>query len=98
MARFDVYKTKNGEYVLDCQADILSHYSSRFVVPLLNVKDGVVAASRLNPAFQIQGETMLMYTHFAAAIPVADLGSKTQSLEHCDLEITSALDMLISGY
>jgi toxin CcdB len=98
MARFDVYKLKSGGYVLDCQADILSHYSSRFVVPLLNTKDGVIAASRLNPTFQVEGETMLMYTHFAAAIPLADLGPKIISLEHFDLEIIAALDMLVSGY
>jgi toxin CcdB len=98
MARFDVYKTKDGGYVLDCQADILSHYSSRFVIPLLSPEDGVIAASRLNPSFRVEGETMLMYTHFASAIPVTDLGPIITSLEQHDIEIIAALDMLISGY
>ncbi len=98
MARFDVYETRDGDYILDCQADILSHYSTRFVVPLLRSQDALIAAGKLNPVFSVNDETVFMYTHFAAAIPVADLGRPITSLEQHDFEIIAALDMLISGY
>jgi len=99
MAKFDVYRRRAGAgYLLDCQADLLSRLNTRFVVPLLPAREAPKPAARLNPLFELDGETHVMLTQFAAAIPVAELGERVASLRDRDTVILNALDMLISGF
>lgn len=98
MARFDVYLGVTGDMVLDCQADILDNLNTRFVVPLLAPDKAPRAAERLNPEFVVRGKRQVMYTQFAAAIPVRELGEKIGSLSERHAAIMNALDMLIAGY
>jgi toxin CcdB len=97
VARFDVFRTAGLEYLLDCQADALSHFKTRFVVPLLAPK-GAVAATRLQPIFEIEGKKMVMVTQLASAVPLSEIGRKVASLADEQTTILNALDMLISGY
>ena len=99
MARFDVFRPKDGdELLLDCQSDILSDLDTRFVVPLL--KKGELARSvlRLNPLFDIDGEQRVMATQGAATIPNRMIGRRVTSLADQHDTIIAALDMLITGY
>jgi toxin CcdB len=99
MARFDVYRQPGGPgYLLDCQADILSILNTRFVVPLLPPEEAPRAGERLNPAFRIAGKRVVMYTQFAASVPVGDLGKPVDSLSNEHRPIMNALDMLMTGY
>lgn len=99
MAKFDVFRRRSGAgYLLDCQADLLSQLNTRFVVPLLPAEAAPKPAARLNPLFELEGETYVMMTQFAAAIPAAELGEKVASLDNRDTVILNALDMLISGF
>lgn len=97
MARFDVYRDSAGDLLLDCQADVLRHLNTRFVVPLLP-PETAEAAHRLNPVFEIEGEQLVMYTQFASSIAVEQLKVFVVSLARNDFQIGSALDMLIGGY
>lgn len=99
MARLDVY-ARRGEpgYLLDCQADLLSQLTSRFVVPLLPPQQAPHPAERLNPTFEVAGAPMIMVTQFAAAVPVRELGELTTSLDDQHIMIMNALDMLLTGY
>jgi toxin CcdB len=99
MARFDVFVRADGGpgYLLDCQADLLSHLNTRFVVPLLPMGAAPRPAARLNPVFEILGAPHLMVTQFAAAVLSKELGGKVTSLSEQDTVIINALDMLISG-
>jgi toxin CcdB len=98
MAKFDVYRRADGGgYVLDCQADLLGDLNTRFVVPLLPEEQAPGCAARLNPAFEVEGRTLVMLTQFAAAILVRDLGRPVLSLLSEQDAINNALDMLISG-
>lgn len=98
MARFDVYKgAKAKGFLLDCQSDLLDEFGSRVVVPLMPTGN-VQTVSRLHPVFVIQGMPHIMSTHLIFAIPLERLGGKVESLTHEHLTITSALDMLFSGY
>jgi len=99
MARFDVYQGV-GEpgYLLDCQADLLSELNTRFIVPLLPPDHAPRAGERLNPSFEIDGETVVMVTQFAGSIPVHELGPAKASLDHKHATIMNALDMLLTGY
>lgn len=99
MAKFDVFRRRQGDgYLLDCQADLLRGLNTRFVVPLLPAQAAPTPAARLNPLFELEGESHVMMTQFAAAVPVAELAERVASLRDRDIDIINALDMLISGF
>ena len=96
MAQFDVHRLGDG-LVVDCQSDLLNHVDSRFVVPLALHKFAAIAARRLNPSFEIAGETYIMVTQQAASVPRSELGTVVASLADRSFEITDAIDVLLSG-
>jgi len=98
MAKFDLYRSKDGTVLLDCQSDLLDHLNTRFVVPLAYPDDAVQVDRRLNPLLDVKGDEMLMLTHFAAAIPVEQLGVRMGSVTEQEWPISAALDVLISGF
>jgi toxin CcdB len=99
MPRFDVHRMQEGNgYLVDCQADILHGLTTRLVVPLLPPGEGPPPISRLNPAFRIENTEVVMYTQFAASVPVRELGEPVASLIDKDHAIVNAFDMLLSGY
>ncbi len=99
MAKFDVYRQKNGgPLVLDCQADLLADLNTRLVVPLLPIEQAPKPAARLNPIFNLDGERYAMVTQFAASVATRELGEITQSLRSEQDSIGAALDMLIFGF
>ena len=99
MAQFDVRRVRSSDgLVVECQADLLSHLSTRFVIPM--VSDAPAAASggsRLTPLFEIDGEQYVLATHYAASVPARDLGEVVHSLADEGWRVTSAIDVLISG-
>ncbi len=98
MARFDVYETPGeGAYLLDCQADLLSHFKTRFVVPLIPAPRSA-AATRLHPIFHVDGRDMVMVTQLASAVTASELSRKVTSLAEEHSAIINAIDMLVSGY
>lgn len=98
MARFDIWRRRDAEgYLLECQADLLSDLSTRFVVPLLPAGAAPQPAGRLNPTFVIEGTPHIMVTQFAAAVRLAELGGFAGSLACEAAAITNALDLLITG-
>ncbi len=98
MAQLDVFRTEEGEYLLDFQSDTLDHFNTRFVIPLVSPDDGPKLAERLNPVVVVDGNPMALYTQFALTVPVADLKYFVTSLSDQHYLVTSAVDMLISGY
>lgn len=99
MARFDVYVREDLDgYLLDCQSDLLMGLNSRLVVPLLREPNAPRPIGRLNPCFQVRGESVVMVTQFAAAVAARDLGEPVTSLRDRHDEIVAALDMLITGF
>lgn len=98
MAQLDVFRTDEGEYLLDFQSDTLDHFNTRLVIPLVNPDEGPKLAERLNPVFSVDGEPMALYTQFALTVPVTDLKHFVTSLSDQHYLVMSAVDMLISGY
>jgi len=94
MARFDVYELEGGNLVLDCQADIFAGIGTRFVVPLAREGESAPVTTRLHPRFDVGGETLVMMTEFAAAVPTSALRSRITSLEREQYRITGAIDVL----
>ena len=99
MARFTVYQNPNGKgYLLDLQANINIHFATRVVAPLLPVGDVPFYASTLNPLFEIDGAGFIMATQGMAAVPLSLLKIPVLSLEHKQVEIVSANDLLFQGF
>lgn len=99
MARFDVHLLSNGGgMVVGCQADILAHLTTRFVVPLIPVDAAPLPGSRLNPVFQFSGESHAFVTQYASTVMTREIGPAVGSLAHRESALLNALDMLISGF
>ena len=99
MARCDVYANPYGDgYLLDVQADVLDHYKTRVVVPLLPAETVPPPLRRLNPTFDINGKRVIMATQLMSAVSKAPLEHPVANLSRHHDEIVGALDMLFQGF
>lgn len=99
MARFDIFQNEGGAgYLVDVQSDLLVGLNTRVVVPLLPQSSALSPADRLNPLFQVEGETVVMATQFMAAVPETELRTGVGSLAEEQQQISVALDMLFLGF
>ena len=97
MARYDVYPGASGKgHLLDCQSDLLSDLTTRVVIPLMPVGTEL-KASRLNPAFDVEGESHVLATHLIFAIPRARLAAPIANFGDQHDVILRAIDMLVTG-
>jgi toxin CcdB len=64
MARLDVHRmpSKADGYIVDVQADLLSHLSTRVVVPLLPEESVPKPIGELNPVFEVLGKRYILVT------------------------------------
>lgn len=85
-------------YLVDVQANMLDHLSTRVVIPLIAAKDGPKQASELNPIFDIDGVPHLLQTQQIAAVQRKGMGKHAGSLAAHRDEITRALDLLFLGF
>lgn len=99
MARFDVYANPDGNgFLLDVQADLMSHLNSRLVIPLVSAAIAPTPIKVLNPIVQIEDATYLLLTQQMAAVPVQILKRLVLSMnDRCD-EIVAAIDLLLQGF
>ena len=97
MARFDVYRLRDGSMVVDCQANFLTDIGTRFVLPLLPREEGPAPNERINPEFDIEGERLVLVTQLAATVRTTELRAKVTSLADEDYRIIGAVDMLIGA-
>ena len=97
MPQFDVHRSRDGaELLLDCQSDLLDHFNTRLVVPLLPAQTAQTL-SRLHPVFEIDGGHHIMATQLALAVDSKELGDRVASLADRRYEILNAVDMLVTG-
>jgi len=101
MARLDVHpmpgKARAG-YVVDVQADLLSHLSTRTVVPLLPADSVPAPIGDLNPVFDIVGKRHVFLTQAIASLPRRELKRAVDSLAGQHDRIMRALDTLLIGF
>lgn len=98
MAKFDVYRLGAGPLVVDCQADLLSDLTTRFVVPLVPSAESWGNVRRLNPTIPFSGTPHVLLTQEAASLDRRERGARLGPVAEHDLTIANALDMLISGF
>lgn len=104
MNRFDVVRNSDTAsqrqmpYLLIVQSDLLADFPTRVVVPLIRQKGaGSAPASLLNPRFDIENETLVMFTQQIAGLPKRYLGKLVCNLEAQRNTIVRALDFLFDG-
>jgi toxin CcdB len=99
MARFDVYRDPDGNgYLLDVQANLLSHLNTRIVVPLMLPAAAPLPAKGLNPEFLIGDTAVVMLTQFLSAVPASTLKEQVATLDQHHTEIVAAIDFLMQGF
>ena len=99
MARFHVHPAPAGNgYVLDVQADAMSHFNTRLVIPLLPLDAAPMPAKILNPVFEISGVRYSLVTQYMAAIPFKLLKPPVFSAADRQDEIVAAIDLLLQGF
>ncbi|WOE74252.1 CcdB family protein [Alterisphingorhabdus coralli] len=99
MARFDVYELRSsGTMVVNYQSDLLDHYATRFIIPLLPPTNSRRPTPRLNPVFKVQDKDLVFYPQLAATVRASELATPIDSLAEHHTEIIDAIDMLISGF
>ena len=98
MAQLDVYLTQSGDHLVDVQSDLLDHFGTRLVVPLLDPLLAPQPIARLNPNFIIDGQSLVLYPQLALAVPMSELTHRVTSLAEHHFTIIAAVDMLLSGY
>lgn len=96
MAQFDGHESPLGTPLLDCQSDLLSHFSTRCVIPLMS-EETARTLPRLHPLFTIDGKQHIMATQLASAVDIEDMGPRIASLADQRYEILNALDVLLTG-
>ena len=98
MARFDVYLTGGGDYVLDVQTDLIPPLGTRLVIPLMMPGKVPQAVGRLHPLVEVDGQTLVMATHLMGAIPQRQIGRRVGSLWERYDDVVAALDMIFLGF
>lgn len=101
MAQFDIYRNTNPAssqeipYLIDIQAELLNHLSTRMVIPLSSRAKPI---KHLNPVFKIDNKEVVLMTQEMAGIEQSTLGEKVISLSEYRSEIIGAIDFMISGF
>ena len=104
MAQYDVHRNASDSasgdvpYLLDIQSDLLAQLQTRVVVPLIPADLYGKAISRLNPVFDIHGETCVGAFTELAGVPRSCLGDIVCSVSEQRDDITAAVDFLLQGF
>ena len=101
MAQFDVYRYRGARSgvrrVVDVQSDFLQALATRLVVPAYPLDADMKPISRLNPIVEVAGTRHYLAVQEMAAIRVASLGAREDSLLSERDAIVTAIDFLVTG-
>ncbi len=103
MGQFDIVINKNNtkdvEYLIILQADEISELATRIVAPLrkaVNTKSQYI--SKIHIEIEINNQPYIAFISEMAAIPIHYLGDCIINLSHLRTEVTSAIDLLFTGF
>lgn len=98
MARFDVFLSPDGTLLLDVQAELIARMATRVVVPLLPMDRAPQPIGRLNPIFEVDNESYVLFPQLISAVTQSALSRPIGNLKNRRDEIATALDMLLYGF
>ncbi|MEZ5753854.1 MAG: CcdB family protein [Paracoccaceae bacterium] len=96
MAQFDVFRLKNGMFVVDLQTDLIGLEASRIVAPLREA-GRYAAFPGLTPKVEIDGTVWIVRVQELAALPGAELRDFVVSLSSERDGLKRAVDILFDG-
>ncbi len=105
MAQYDIHHNQGPlrayiPFVVVVQSALYDGYRRRMVVPLVRASAlpgaSTTAGSRLNPVFQVDGQTVVLHPLDMVSVAVDQLGAKFASLADQGLVISDALDELLT--
>ena len=103
MSQFDIYQNPNPAskkkfpYLIDVQANLLSHLSTRIVIPLMLSSKIKHPIKHLMPHFSIEEISVTLITSELTTVSTRILNKKIDSLQHKRNEIIAAIDFLFTG-
>ena len=104
MAQFDVHRNPGRHrdsipFVVVVQSSLYDDYRRRVVVPLVDTSSiGKVTNPRLNPAFRIKGQSVVLHPLEVVSVANEGLGEFVQSLEEQGDAIIAALDEMLTRW
>ncbi len=104
MPQFDVHRNPGRHrdsipFVVIVQSTLYDDYRRRVVVPLVNRSSiGKVANPRLNPAFRIKGQWVVLHPLEIVSVSTENLGEWVDSLQEEGDTVISALDELLTRW
>lgn len=96
MAQFDLYRLKDGLFVVDLQTDLIGIEASRIVAPLREA-GRYATFPGLTPTVEVDGQVWIVRVQELAAVPAAELRNRAGSLIGHRDALKRALDTLIDG-
>ena len=104
MAQYDVFVNPHPgsrgtvPFVVDVQSGLTDQLPTRLVMPLSRVgtNEGRLPTS-ICPLVDVQGETLSVMAHLAAAVPAKLLRKPVASIQHRACDVRSAMDAVVSG-
>ena len=103
MAQFDIYPNPDANtqqqipYLLDIQAELLSHLTTRVVAPLYQKGNITNLLQKLNPTLTMNDDIFVLSVGELAAVPQAYLGTPIANAYYARESIIAAIDLLITG-
>lgn len=103
MAQFDVHRNTGRQresipFVVVVQSSLYDHYRRRVVVPLVrrNLLSDNAVGTRANPVFIVENIEVVLHPLEIVSIGIEQLGEKVGSLAGKGLQISDALDELLT--
>jgi hypothetical protein len=98
--QFSAYRMPKGRrgFLVDVQANRLSHLRFRVVVPLLPIDGTPPELPRLNPRVEMMGEWFVFTPNAIATVPTTDLGLPIGDLSQHQDDFNIAFEVLLKGF
>lgn len=105
MAQFDVHRNVGRQqesipFVVVVQSSLFDKYCRRVVVPLVNKNalgsESGASGTRMNPVFSVKGVDVVLHPMEIVSVATDQLGEKVCSLAEQGIQITDALDELLT--
>jgi len=105
MAQFDVHRNIGRQresipFVVVVQSSLFDNYRRRVVVPLVRKSllgdAATVTGTRMNPVFSVEGVDVVLHPLEIVSVATDQLGEKVASLTSEGIQITDALDELLT--
>ena len=96
MRQFDVVRLKGGELVVVLQSDLLDHFSTRVVVPLLPPAE-VHPTPRLHPLIRVGRRNYIIAIEQITTVRATDVVAVLGTAKSIEYEIRRAFDIIWMG-